>query len=255
MSPPTVAIVLAAGRGTRLGPVLTADAPKSLLEVDGRTLLEHQVAAFASVGVEHVVVVVGHGAPRVLTAAEGLARRHGVRFTFVPNEAYRETNTVVSQYLARRWLEGGAWCANGDVLFGAGLVRRLADAPGATALAIDVKPCGDEEVKVVVERGRIAEIGKAIDPRRCLGEFVGLARYDRDAGGAFAEALTVAVENQRRRLDYFEVALHAAAPVVELLPVVTGPEPVIEIDTPDDYGRALRDVAPRLGGFAVRAVA
>lgn len=251
MSPPTVAIILAAGRGTRLGPLLTGDGPKPLVEVGGRTLFEHQVAAFAAAGVEHVVAVVGHAAPRMVAAAEPIARRHRVRVSFVPNEAYRDTNTVVSQYLARRWLERGAWCANGDVLFGANLVRRLAAAPGGTALAIDAKPCGDEEVKVVVERGSITEIGKTIDPSRCLGEFVGLARYDADAGAAFSDALEVAVERERRRLDYFEIALHTIAPAVHLLPVLTGPDPVIEIDTPDDYFRALREVAPRLLGAAI----
>jgi choline kinase len=245
-NPVRTAAVLAAGLGSRLGPAITGRAPKALVKVGATTLLERQVAAFAAVGVDHVVLVVGHAAEQVAAASEGLARRHGVRFSFVVNEDYASTNTVVSQYLARRWLAEGAWCANGDVLFGAGLLRRLQASGAAAALAVDVKRCGEEEVKVVVDGGRVLQISKALAPEVCLGEFVGVARYTRAAGARFAEALEVAVERQGRRRDYFEVALAALAPDLRLDAVPTEGEPVVEIDTPDDYHRAVTEVAPRL---------
>jgi MurNAc alpha-1-phosphate uridylyltransferase len=49
------AMVLAAGRGERMGP-LTAAQPKSLLEVNGVPLIEHQIARLKSCGVGHIVV-------------------------------------------------------------------------------------------------------------------------------------------------------------------------------------------------------
>ena len=53
-----VAVVLAGGSGQRFG----ADVPKQLLELDGRTLLEHCVAAFdAAPGVDEVLVVMPPG--------------------------------------------------------------------------------------------------------------------------------------------------------------------------------------------------
>ncbi|MBX3611356.1 MAG: NTP transferase domain-containing protein [Hydrogenophaga sp.] len=51
----TVALVLAAGAGSRLGGV-----PKCLIRLGGLTLLDRQLAALAEVGIEHVKVVVGH---------------------------------------------------------------------------------------------------------------------------------------------------------------------------------------------------
>ena len=52
---PTRGMVLAAGLGTRMRP-LTNDRPKSLIEVAGRTLLDHAIDRFVQAGVKMVVV-------------------------------------------------------------------------------------------------------------------------------------------------------------------------------------------------------
>ena len=55
MLPPRRAMVLAAGLGTRLRPVTDA-LPKPLVELNGRTLLDHAIDRLACAGVERVVV-------------------------------------------------------------------------------------------------------------------------------------------------------------------------------------------------------
>ena len=69
--PPRTAMVLAAGLGTRLRPV-TETIPKPLIEVNGRTLLDHAIDRLALVGVETVIVNVHYKAAMV---AAQLARR------------------------------------------------------------------------------------------------------------------------------------------------------------------------------------
>ena len=53
-----IAMILAAGRGERLRPV-TDDVPKSLVEVNGQTLLERHLQSLARGGVETVVINLG----------------------------------------------------------------------------------------------------------------------------------------------------------------------------------------------------
>ena len=53
------AVVLAAGRGTRLRP-LTEDKPKALVEVDGKPLLEDVFDGLLEIGVTELIVVVGY---------------------------------------------------------------------------------------------------------------------------------------------------------------------------------------------------
>lgn len=57
-------MIFAAGRGTRLG-ALGESTPKALLEIRGRTMLEHAVRAVAAAGAKRVVVNVHHHAGRI----------------------------------------------------------------------------------------------------------------------------------------------------------------------------------------------
>ncbi len=72
IAPPRTAMVLAAGLGTRLRPV-TETIPKPLIEINGRTLLDHAIDRLALVGVERVVVNVHYKAAMIVAQ---LARRH-----------------------------------------------------------------------------------------------------------------------------------------------------------------------------------
>lgn len=53
------AVVLAAGRGKRMG-TATASKPKSLLEVAGKPLIEHILGGLAQAGIRRLIVVTGH---------------------------------------------------------------------------------------------------------------------------------------------------------------------------------------------------
>ncbi|MBE7219804.1 MAG: NTP transferase domain-containing protein, partial [Caulobacteraceae bacterium] len=55
MTAPKVAMVLAAGLGTRMRP-LTDDRPKALVGVGGRALIDHMFDRLATAGVERCVV-------------------------------------------------------------------------------------------------------------------------------------------------------------------------------------------------------
>jgi len=59
------AMILAAGLGTRLGP-LTKDRPKALVEVAGRTLLEITLSRLAEFGIHDVIINVHHFADMVI---------------------------------------------------------------------------------------------------------------------------------------------------------------------------------------------
>ena len=57
------AVVLAAGRGRRAG------GPKAVLRIGGDTFLAHVVSRLSRPGVDRVVVVLGHDAPRIVAEA------------------------------------------------------------------------------------------------------------------------------------------------------------------------------------------
>jgi glucose-1-phosphate thymidylyltransferase len=59
------AVILAAGKGTRLQP-LTDDKPKGMVEVDGRPILTHCFEEVLELGATHLHVVVGYRKQRII---------------------------------------------------------------------------------------------------------------------------------------------------------------------------------------------
>jgi NDP-sugar pyrophosphorylase family protein len=60
------AMIFAAGLGTRLRP-LTDDRPKALVEVNGKTLLEHNITKLKDAGFDHLVVNVHHFGEQIIS--------------------------------------------------------------------------------------------------------------------------------------------------------------------------------------------
>ena len=76
----TAAVVLAAGRGTRMG-ALTAATPKPLLPVGGRPLIEHILRGVAAAGIRRAVVVIGYLGDAIEQAL-GTGERLGLQLTY-----------------------------------------------------------------------------------------------------------------------------------------------------------------------------
>ena len=91
------AILLAAGMGTRLRP-LTLETPKSLIEINGKPLLERQVEFLKEKGINEIIVVTGY----LNEKFEYLKEKYGVKLVF--NDKYDIYNNIYSMYLVREYL-------------------------------------------------------------------------------------------------------------------------------------------------------
>lgn len=122
----THAMVLAAGLGTRMRP-LTDDRPKPLLELDGRSLLDHALDRLQAAGVTQAVVN-AHWLGEQVEAA--MARRADPRIIVQKEDALLETGGGVT--LALPMLGDGPFAVvNGDAFWLDGptpALRRLAAA-------------------------------------------------------------------------------------------------------------------------------
>ncbi len=83
------AIVLAAGKGTRLGS-LTAEAPKPLLEVGGRPILVRIIDGLMRAGIERFLVVTGH-LGELIEAELGNGAAAGIQIAYARQERLEGT--------------------------------------------------------------------------------------------------------------------------------------------------------------------
>ena len=75
-----LAVILAAGRGTRMG-ALTEHTPKPLLCVKGRPIIEHILAGLRGAGVGEAVIITGYRGEQI-EAHLGDGSRFGLRLTY-----------------------------------------------------------------------------------------------------------------------------------------------------------------------------
>jgi N-acetyl-alpha-D-muramate 1-phosphate uridylyltransferase len=108
---PRSAMVLAAGLGTRLRP-MTETLPKSLVEIDGRTLLDHAIDRLALAGVERIVVNTHYKAAMI---AEHLARRAHPRIEISHEAELLDTGGGVAHALPL--LDDSFFVVNADVFW------------------------------------------------------------------------------------------------------------------------------------------
>ncbi|WP_232688811.1 bifunctional sugar-1-phosphate nucleotidylyltransferase/acetyltransferase [Halobacterium zhouii] len=117
------AVLLAAGRGTRMRP-LTDGTPKPLLPVADRPLAAHGADAAVEAGVDELVVVVGYEGDAVREAFGETYR--GVPVTYAVQNEQRGTADAVRA--AREYLDGEFVVLNGDNLYDPDDVAALFDA-------------------------------------------------------------------------------------------------------------------------------
>lgn len=229
------AVILAAGMGRRLT-AMDWHQPKCLLPCPQGTLLDNAITSALAHGIQDLILVVGFRKELVIQTAS----RHDAKFTFVVNERFESTNTLHSLRRSEKHLRDGFLLFNGDVWFREAVLDRLLAHHGS-ALAVEPKSCADEEVKVMVgDQDRVSRIGKSLSPEVCLGEYVGLAKFDPEFGGHFASSLLALDESTGCGDLLYEAALEPLLDDHPLQAVRIPPRTAIEIDTPDDYANAKR---------------
>lgn len=240
------AIILAAGRGRRLG-ALTDERPKCLLRVGPLSLIEHQLETLRAHEVAPVVVVVGyHG--------ETVAATVGDRGTCIPNLRHAETNSLYSLWLAREHARQGFLLLNADVLFDPEILRRVLESPYPDALAVEPRARFEpEEMKVELAGNRIRALSKTLAPARAHAENVGVLKISAEGADVLfrrmGPLLTAGAEK-----EFVPYAFNAIAAEHPLYPVPVDSLPWIEIDFAEDLARAQEQVWPAITARSQQAV-
>lgn len=230
--------ILAAGMGSRLYP-LTADRPKNLLTLNGRTILDWQLLSLQEAGfsLSNVTVIGGYRIDALRSALPD-----GIRI--IENRFYETLNNIYTITLASPG-ETDVVLINGDCVCHQEFYTTLFQTQVTDFLLIDhLKPLTDEAMKAWYRDQRLYRLSKQWAVDAPYGEYVGMARFSR---AVFERIRTVAEKliAQGRGGDWYESAIEAVAQEVEIGAMALGEYPWIEVDNNDDL-QAARQLMPRL---------
>lgn len=237
------AIILAAGVGMRLGPIAETT-PKALLQIGGKTLIERHFETLGKVGIDEIVIVVGHLKEMLEEKINSLEFDKPFRFVFNPR--YKE-GSMVSLWQAREELSGGALVMDADVLCPDNFLSILVNSKHESCFLMDSsKQFSGEEMMLSAKDGRVSGISRRGMPDVVVrepqsndetGEGVGFLKVGASHASALVEIIERFVSNGKTDADY-EDALNEW---LKMVPV--GYESVsgmlwTEIDFPEDIKKA-----------------
>jgi choline kinase len=250
------AIILAAGRGSRLHPY-SDNAPKCLTEIDGRSLIERQIATLRAGGVGDIVIATGYLAEQL--CLPGTRQVH--------NADWADTNMVETLFRAEAEFGGDLIVAYGDIVYEPRVLEQLLASPHDVSVVVDrqwrrywearfADPLVDAETLKMNGDGHILDIGnKATSIEEIEAQYIGLMRFKRSGVDAMRAARERFRHQHRDWMDkrpiekaYMTDLLNEmilAGNTVHAIPIDGG---WLEFDTTDDFHKfggaqvsALRD--------------
>ena len=172
------AIILAAGRGSRLHPY-TESCPKCLTELGDATLLDRQLATLRDCGVQNVVIATGYLAD--------MLERPGI--ICVNNPLWAETNMVESLFCAEGEFTDDIIVSYSDIVYEPRVLQALLDSSADISVVVDrrwralwekrfAEPLSDAETLRLDDMGDIVEIGQPPQSFDQIdAQYIGLMRF------------------------------------------------------------------------------
>lgn len=232
-----IALVLAAGRGSRLGNY-TDNLPKSLLPLnkEGNTLLDYNLNILQNeLKVDKIVIVTGYESEQI----EEVAKKYN-KTEIIYNPFWNNCNVLGSMYMALDTLDDDFLFLHADTLMEKGAWESLVETQvGDMVLPYDDKQCGEEEMKIIVEKGKVTKISKEFDAKLATGEFVGIALFRKNTIPYFKEVASKLFKKGDLQ-HYMESVLQYAInhKDKDIIPLNISNYNFVEVDFEEDYLRA-----------------
>ncbi|MDA9651256.1 sugar phosphate nucleotidyltransferase, partial [Pelagibacteraceae bacterium] len=128
-------IIAAAGLGTRLQP-LTNNKPKSLLEIDSKSILSWQLTMIPKKYINEVIIIIGHEGQQIKN--EILNLNLGIKVKFIFNELYKECSCGLSFALTKNMIDGPIIYINSDLIIKEGDLLKFLDNQYENSLLVNL---------------------------------------------------------------------------------------------------------------------
>jgi phosphoenolpyruvate phosphomutase len=258
------AIIVAAGVDSALLP-LTADIPKAMLDVKGKTLIERQVGRLNECNIKDIVVVRGYKKEKINLP----------NLRYYDNDRFEQNYELASLFRAESEIQGRFIFLYSDILFDRSILEKLLQSPDDITLVVDrayydqhvragLAPAHKADLVQLADpptpgyrflpsevRNRVVRIGQKIPWSEAHGEFIGMAMCSERGSEIVKEAYRRVVERYNGR-PFQEAASVEKASFTDLIQeIIDSGQPVagvdiykgwMDIDTFDDYRRAWAEI-------------
>jgi len=180
------AIIIAAGYGTRLGN-LTKKMPKSLIDINGKSILKRQIELLQSNGVSEIIIVTGPNHEKFLEK----------KIKYVKDDFYKIHEQLGSLMEARKYFNDELLILFSDVLFDNQVISKIINSNNDFNIAVDSDweknyigrtehPISQADL-VLIKNNLVFKIMKNLTPINNfkISEFIGIIKLSQKASKKF----------------------------------------------------------------------
>ena len=211
--------------------VLTSEHPKCMTEVSPTdTILSRQLRLLAEAGVKEVVMTTGYFDSILVNYCHSL--HLPLKYTFVNNPLYRETNYIYSIYCAREHLrDDDILLMHGDLVFEASVLDDIMHFEHSCMKVSSTLPLPDKDFKAVIKDCLVKAVG--IEFFDSAMEAQALYKLNRKDWALWLDKICEFCENDNRKC-YAEKALNEITDKCIIYGFDVRDRLCSEIDTPED---------------------
>ena len=192
------AIILAAGRGSRLQNVLKGK-PKPLLKIEKESIINLLIGKLEKLKIKKIIVVTGFKSKIIKKRI-----RKKIKFIYYPN--FNKTNNLHTLLHVKDELKEPFLCLFSDVIFEIKILKKLISAQGDFVLAIDKTSNFPGTMRVKLNKDTVQEIGNHISLKSSNGNFIGFSKFSQFGAEKLRDSLQKFKNSNYN--DYYTLSLN-----------------------------------------------
>lgn len=230
------AIILAAGIGSRLRP-MTNKKPKTLINVNEKPMLGHIIDSLFKNNITNIVICTGFESSQIVNFCKN--NYPSIKFNFVENKEFEDTNNMYSLYLAKKYLVDDLILMNADLVFDAKIISDLIK-QRESCVAVDKGRYMEESMKIIVKNKIVKNISKKIKKKDAYGCSIDIYKINKNDVRFLVSEMKNIIEKNKDKNQWTEVMLDNLFSTKKIIakPCDIEDNKWYEIDNYDDLSRA-----------------
>ncbi|SCJ41543.1 bifunctional N-acetylglucosamine-1-phosphate uridyltransferase/glucosamine-1-phosphate acetyltransferase [uncultured Clostridium sp.] len=227
-------LILAAGKGTRISRYLSGK-PKCTVNIGDMPLIEYTVKKLNDLGINDIGIITGYNKSEI----ESVLKNYNIKF--FNNPFFDVTNSIASAWFAKDFIaeDDDIILMNGDVFMEEDLIKRILSEKSSPIVFSDETRKEEADYKFYYENNSLLKYGKNLKNDEITGEYIGVAKINRDFIKIFKESLNTMISNQNHSL-WWENALYTLIDKHTIYVKDVSGMFWAEVDYIEDYERILK---------------
>ena len=191
-------LLMAAGKGSRISRYIEGK-PKCTIDIGDTTLIEYTIQQLQKYDVDEMAMVLGYHSEEIKKILE----KYDVKYYY--NYFYDVTNSIASAWFAKEFIDDDIVLMNADVYLEEALIKEVFEEKKSPVLFSDSSRKEEADYKFYYEDGQLIKYGKELTGEDVSGEYVGVAKINKEFIPLFLKRLQELIESEKHGMWWEDV--------------------------------------------------